>query len=77
MHLNVVGDVDTHALAGEVLTAVASMGGTISAEHGVGVAKAEWLDVVRSPAELRLMAAVKRALDPAGILNPGVLGQVP
>ncbi|HEY3485706.1 MAG TPA: FAD-linked oxidase C-terminal domain-containing protein, partial [Ilumatobacteraceae bacterium] len=77
VHLNVLGDVDTRALADDVLTAVASMGGTISAEHGVGVAKTDWLGLVRSPAERQLMAAVKRALDPAGILNPGVLVQVP
>ena len=53
----------------------AEHGGTISAEHGVGVAKAAYLGLVRSAAELRAMRAVKRALDPAGLLNPGaVLG---
>ena len=60
-------------LADDVLSAVAAMGGTISAEHGVGVAKSPWLHLVRSPAELAVLAAVKRALDPNGILNPGVL----
>ena len=56
-----------------MLGAAADLGGTISAEHGVGVAKARWLHLVRTPAELAAMAAVKHALDPAGILNPGVL----
>ena len=65
------GDVD--ALTTDVLTAAAELGGTISAEHGVGIAKSRWLHLVRSPAELAAAAAVKRALDPAGLLNPGVL----
>jgi FAD/FMN-containing dehydrogenase len=73
VHLNVLEAGDTRAIADEVLTAVASMGGTISAEHGVGVAKVPWLHLVRSPAELSAMAAVKQALDPTGMLNPGVL----
>jgi len=49
------------------------MGGTISAEHGVGIAKTPWLHLVRTPAELATMSAVKHALDPTGTLNPGVL----
>ncbi|CAN5408447.1 FAD-binding oxidoreductase [soil metagenome] len=73
VHLNVLEAGDTRAIADEVLPAVASMGGTISAEHGVGVAKVAWLHLVRSPAELSAMAAVKHALDPAAMLNPGVL----
>jgi FAD/FMN-containing dehydrogenase len=73
LHLNVLEAEDTHGLAHDVLTAVAAMGGTISAEHGVGVAKTPWLHLVRSPAELATWAAVKRAFDPDGMLNPGVL----
>jgi FAD/FMN-containing dehydrogenase len=73
VHLNVLGPGDAEAITAEVLTAAAGLGGTISAEHGVGVAKSRWLHLIRSPAELAAMAAVKRALDPAGILNPGVL----
>jgi FAD/FMN-containing dehydrogenase len=56
-----------------VLRLVAGAGGSISAEHGVGRAKAAWLHLTRSPAELAAMLAVKNALDPAGILNPGVM----
>jgi FAD/FMN-containing dehydrogenase len=52
---------------------VAELGGSISAEHGIGVAKRRWLELSRSPAEIAAMRAVKRALDPAGILNPNVL----
>jgi FAD/FMN-containing dehydrogenase len=56
-----------------VLRLVASLGGSISAEHGIGRAKRRWLDLVRSPAEIDAMRAIKHALDPRGILNPGVL----
>jgi len=56
-----------------VLALVAEHGGSISAEHGVGVAKRRFLGLTRTPEEVAAMAAVKRALDPAGVLNPGVL----
>ncbi len=56
-----------------VLRLVAAAGGSISAEHGIGRAKAPWLHLTRSPDEIAVMRAVKSALDPAGILNPGVL----
>ncbi len=46
-------------------------GGSISAEHGIGILKKPFLSFTRSPAELEVMRAVKRALDPNGILNPG------
>ncbi len=74
VHLNVLDPGDPEAITAEVLTAAADLGGTISAEHGVGIAKAGWLHLIRSPAELAASAAVKRALDPNGLLNPGVLG---
>ena len=74
VHLNVLEPGDAEAINAEVLTAAADLGGTISAEHGIGVAKADWLHLIRSPAELAASAAVKRALDPNGLLNPGVLG---
>ena len=50
---------------------VAKLGGSISAEHGIGVLKRELLPGVKDPVELELMRALKRALDPDGILNPG------
>ncbi|MDQ3469202.1 MAG: FAD-binding oxidoreductase, partial [Actinomycetota bacterium] len=73
VHVNVLDAGDRDAISADVLGAAAALGGTISAEHGVGVAKTRWLHLVRSPAELAAAAAVKHALDPAGILNPGVL----
>jgi FAD/FMN-containing dehydrogenase len=45
--------------------------GSISAEHGIGIDKQPYLRLSRSPAEIGLMAAVKRTLDPKNILNPG------
>ncbi|MCW2546427.1 MAG: linked oxidase domain protein [Mycobacterium sp.] len=74
LHVNVVGALDAaEAVEEAVLRAVAQRGGTISSEHGIGRAKAEWLSLSRSPAEIAVMRAVKRALDPTGILAPGVL----
>ena len=47
------------------------VGGAISAEHGIGLEKKSWLPISRSPTEIALMRALKQALDPKGILNPG------
>ena len=52
---------------------MASLGGSISAEHGIGALKARWLPLVRSDAERALFARLRAAFDPAGILNPHVL----
>lgn len=45
--------------------------GSVSAEHGIGILKKEWLGYTRSPAELAIFRALKASLDPHGILNPG------
>lgn len=45
--------------------------GSISAEHGIGLLKKDYLNYSRSPAELEMMRAIKRILDPLGIMNPG------
>ena len=49
------------------------LGGSVSAEHGIGVAKVDWLRRDRGDAAVAAMRAIKAAWDPAGILNPGVL----
>jgi len=71
LHVNLLGAAPSDADA--VLRLVAACGGSIGAEHGVGRAKVSWLHLSRSPAEIAAMRAVKAALDPGGLLNPGVL----
>lgn len=77
-HANVLGaDPDDEALDEALLTVVASLDGTISAEHGVGTLKRRWLRLTRDETDRSAMAAVKQALDPAGLLNPAVLFGAP
>jgi FAD/FMN-containing dehydrogenase len=54
-----------------VFAIVARHGGSISAEHGIGVMKRDLLPGVKDPVALSLMRGFKRMLDPNGILNPG------
>jgi glycolate oxidase len=54
-----------------LMRTVVALGGAISGEHGIGLAKTPFLRFQHSPAAIRAMRAVKRALDPRGILNPG------
>ncbi len=61
----------THDADRHVFELVRRHAGSVSAEHGVGLLKKEWLSYTRSPAEIAIMRDVKRALDPKGILNPG------
>ncbi len=61
------------AVVREIFTKAVELGGTISGEHGVGYAKAPFLDLALDKPTLELMKTLKRALDPNGILNPGKL----
>jgi FAD/FMN-containing dehydrogenase len=75
VHVN-LGGVDPErrtAVECAVLETVLAHGGSIGAEHGIGRAKAAWLAADRSPADIAAMRALKSALDPAGLLGPGVL----
>ena len=54
-----------------VFAIVAKHGGSISAEHGIGVMKRDLLPEVKDPVAFDLMRSFKRMLDPKGILNPG------
>jgi len=55
----------------ELFEAVVALGGKISGEHGIGLVKRRFLPLALAPAEISAMRAVKAALDPRGILNPG------
>ena len=50
---------------------IRDLGGSVSAEHGIGVIKRDYLEYSRTPEEIATMRAVKLALDPKNILNPG------
>ncbi|MBW3574008.1 MAG: FAD-binding oxidoreductase [Actinobacteria bacterium] len=74
VHVNVTGlPPDDNVVDDTVLRLATELGGTISAEHGIGSAKRAYLRLNRSPTEVAAFRAVKRALDPDGILNPNVL----
>ncbi|WDP89097.1 MAG: FAD-binding protein [Desulfobacter sp.] len=55
----------------EIFEAAADLGGTLSGEHGIGLAKTKYMPLVMNQDSMEVMARVKQALDPAGILNPG------
>jgi FAD/FMN-containing dehydrogenase len=74
IHVNVTGVApDDDRVTDAVLQLVARRRGSISAEHGIGIAKRGWLSLVRTPAEIDAFRSIKRALDPARVLNPHVL----
>ncbi len=54
-----------------VFDAVKKQGGSISAEHGVGLTKRSFLEYSRSPEEIEIMRGIKKVFDPDGIMNPG------
>lgn len=80
LHLNILKpdqlDKDTfyhqcHEVSQDVFELIRSFGGSVSAEHGIGVIKKDFLAFSRSPEEIELMKQIKRAFDPNGIMNPG------
>ncbi|WP_369975336.1 FAD-binding oxidoreductase [Xanthomonas bundabergensis] len=82
LHINVLkpdatADADFIAACEQVTKLLAQVlaehGGSISAEHGIGLVKKPYLQSTRSAEEIALMRAVKRVFDPAGLLNPGKL----
>jgi FAD/FMN-containing dehydrogenase len=74
LHVNVVPVAEADGRHEDaVFGFVASLGGSISAEHGIGALKARWLPLVRSEAERALFTRIRSAFDPEGILNPHVL----
>jgi FAD/FMN-containing dehydrogenase len=73
LHFSVAldGDIETHrhAIEEAVYVPLRALGGSVSAEHGIGLEKQPWLGVSRSDTELALMRRLKHALDPKGLLN--------
>jgi len=62
-----------HAISPMIFEAVRTRNGSISAEHGVGLLKRDFLGYTRSDADMALMAALKRVFDPNQVMNPGKL----
>jgi FAD/FMN-containing dehydrogenase len=74
VHVNVLGPAPEDVRTDDaVLELTLACGGTISAEHGVGIEKAPWLERARGAAEVTAMLAVKEALDPDHLMNPGAV----
>ena len=65
------GEATTDAVRADLYRAALALGGTVTGEHGIGVARRDWLEVQRGADAVRVMRAIKTALDPLGILNPG------
>ena len=78
LHPNLIFDRDdpdaerlTHLVRDEIYRAALDLGGTVTAEHGIGAARREWLPIQRGQGFVDVMRSIKDALDPLGILNPG------
>jgi glycolate oxidase len=78
LHPNIVVDRDDpesvrrgHAVFDEIMELGLALGGTCTGEHGVGLLKRGWLATEAGPVSMRVQRAIKAALDPDGLLNPG------
>ncbi|HJV38825.1 MAG TPA: FAD-binding oxidoreductase [Geothrix sp.] len=76
LHVNLLGagDADPAQLEGQLLDLfrlALSLGGTLSGEHGIGLAKREAFLALSDPGQIRALRALKQALDPSGLFNPG------
>ncbi len=63
-----------HKAFAEIFAAAIELGGTITGEHGVGLAKLPFLEARHGADHVALLRRIKHAFDPQGILNPGKLG---
>lgn len=78
LHVNVMIDKEepgmdekAHGAIKEIFQVALDLGGTMSGEHGVGLSKAPYIPLELSPVQIATMQAIKKALDPNNILNPG------
>lgn len=83
LHVNIMYHADNRAeylraekAVATLMKGVVKLGGAISGEHGIGLAKSPFLRWQHSAAEVKAMRAIKTALDPRGILNPGKMFEV-
>jgi glycolate oxidase len=65
------GEAITKAVQADLYQAALDLGGTVTGEHGIGSARREWMIPQRGADAIRFMRAIKTALDPQGLLNPG------
>ena len=86
LHLNILKPADLapedfvaacESVNTKVFDMVQQLGGSVSAEHGVGMLKKPYLTYTRSPQEIAYMSELKRVFDPRGIMNPGKLVDLP
>ena len=66
---------DKHTVETLVYESLGKVNGSVSAEHGIGLEKREFLSHSRSPEEIAVMRSIKGVLDARGILNPGKIFQ--
>jgi glycolate oxidase len=66
-----LAEAKTEAVKNDLYRAALELGGTVTGEHGIGLSRRDWLEVQRGPGAVGVMRAIKNALDPLGILNPG------
>jgi glycolate oxidase len=79
LHVNILREnIDDHTWEtkipegiGELFKLTVSLGGTLSGEHGIGIAKKPYMPIALSEVNLNLMRGIKKVFDPKGILNPG------
>ncbi len=81
IHVNVMVDgkdakqlIDGHHAIEEIFQMVVDLGGTLSGEHGIGLSKAQFMNIAFNESERALFSAVKKAFDPNNILNPNKMG---
>ena len=82
LHMNILkpegastGDFEdrAHEISERTYALTQEFGGSISAEHGIGMLKSPWLHRVHSATDIELMRGIRKVFDPAGIFNPGKL----
>ena len=70
-HGDPTAEAKVDAVKKDLYQAAIDLGGTVTGEHGIGSSRREWLEIQKGADAVRVMRAIKAALDPLGILNPG------